>query len=123
MWQYTNAGTVKGVNGRVDMNYAFNDYPTIIRPKHKPTAKPNTTPVKKKGKTLYLPKTDSKWRIYPLDKKPVKGNEKGYLNPKRFGGLKYEILGETQKDVYIIKTGDFGKVQIYAAPSTGAKIK
>ncbi|PKR86090.1 hypothetical protein CWO92_06880 [Heyndrickxia camelliae] len=74
-------------------------------------------------KRLYLPKTASSWRVYPTNKAPVKGNEKGFLNPKKFGGLEYEILGNPQKDVYTIQTRDFGKVNIYAAPSTGAKVK
>lgn len=71
---------------------------------------------------LHLPKSESSWRVYPLNTSPVKGNEKGFLNPKKFGGLSYKILGTTQAHVYIIQTGDFGKVQIYAHPSTGATI-
>lgn len=31
MWQYTSDGKVSGINGRVDMNIAFYDYPMIIR--------------------------------------------------------------------------------------------
>lgn len=90
----------------------------------KPTAK--QTPVvvvSNKNKTLHLPKNISSWAVYPTDKQPVKKNAKGYLNPKKFGGLKYEILGNPQKDVYTIKTTNFGKVNIYAAKSTGANIK
>lgn len=33
VWQYTSDGTVPGIRGRVDMNYAYRDYPTIIREK------------------------------------------------------------------------------------------
>lgn len=84
------------------------------------TKKPTTVSAKKK---LILPKTESSWRVYPVNKKPVKGNEKGKLNPKKFGGLEYEIIGNPQKDVYTIKTGDFGVVNIYAGPDTDAKIK
>lgn len=29
MWQYTSSGTVDGIEGRVDMNYAYYDYPTL----------------------------------------------------------------------------------------------
>lgn len=78
---------------------------------------------KPKGKTLYLPKTSSSWRVYPTNKAPVKGNEKGFLNPKKFGGLQYKVLATPQKDVVTIQTSDFGKVNIYVAPSTGAVIK
>ena len=30
MWQYTSSGAVDGINGRVDMNVAYRDYPAII---------------------------------------------------------------------------------------------
>lgn len=78
--------------------------------------------VKKKKKYVQLPKSSDSWRVYPLGKSPVKGNEKGFLNPKKFNGLEYEILDTPQAYVYTIKTGDFGKVNIYAHPSTGAKV-
>ncbi|MEM5592707.1 hypothetical protein AAHH67_15055 [Niallia circulans] len=89
------------------------------------TKKTTTNTVKKetpKKKYIQLPKTSDSWRVYPLDKAPTKGNEKGFLNPKKFGGLEYEILGTPQANVYTIKSGDFGKVNIYGASSTGAKI-
>ncbi|MCY8347582.1 N-acetylmuramoyl-L-alanine amidase [Bacillus haynesii] len=74
-------------------------------------------------KCVYLPASADSWRIYPTNKAPVKGNECGFLRPKKFGGLKYEILANPQTDVYTIKTAQFGKVNIYAAKSTGATIK
>ena len=58
-----------------------------------------------------------------LDKAPVVGNECGYLLPSKFGGLEYKIQGWSQDDVAIIETRDFGQVQIYVAPDTGAIIK
>jgi N-acetylmuramoyl-L-alanine amidase len=78
-------------------------------------------PAKKK---LYvkLPKSASSWRAYPLGKAPVKGNEVAKLNPAKFGGLEYEILRYSQTNVAVIKTQQFGEVQIYVAPSTGAEI-
>ncbi|WED86987.1 N-acetylmuramoyl-L-alanine amidase [Bacillus velezensis] len=74
-------------------------------------------------KYVYLPASAASWRIYPTNKAPVKGNELNYLRPKKFGGLKYEILANPQTDVYTIKTDQFGKVNIYAAKSTGATVK
>ncbi|MBM7029897.1 N-acetylmuramoyl-L-alanine amidase [Bacillus velezensis] len=74
-------------------------------------------------KYVYLPASAASWRIYPTNKAPVKGNECGLLRPKKFGGLKYEVLGNPQTDVYTIKTDQFGKVNIYAAKSTGATVK
>ncbi|NTU28451.1 LysM peptidoglycan-binding domain-containing protein [Bacillus tequilensis] len=77
-----------------------------------------------KGKKyVYLPASADSWRIYPTNKAPVKGNECGQLRPKKFGGLKYEVLANPQTDVYTIKTDQFGKVNIYAAKSTGATVK
>ena len=73
--------------------------------------------------TLYLPATAKSWNVYPMDKQPVVGNECGKLLPSKFGGLTYDILGWTTKNTAVIKTRDFGKVQIYVAPSTGAIIK
>lgn len=31
IWQYTSSGSVAGVSGNVDMNYAYKDYPELIR--------------------------------------------------------------------------------------------
>ena len=79
------------------------------------------TPVATK-QTVTLPASANSWAIYDMNVQPVKKNAKGYLKPSKFGGLTYEILGWTMKDVAIIKTRDFGQVQIYVAPSTGAII-
>lgn len=96
-------------------NYLNADLPSNSTVVAKPTV--NT------GKKLYLPASATTWRVYPLNKKPVKGNEKGYLKPSKFGGLTYDILRYTQTDVAVIKTRDFGEVQIYVAKSTGAVVK
>lgn len=56
----------------------------------------------------------SSWRVYTTSKAPVIGNEVGFLAPKTYGGLSYEILGNPQIDVYTIQTSSFGKVNIYA---------
>jgi len=74
------------------------------------------------GKHLHLPASAETWRVYPLDKAPVKGNEKGFLKPSKFGGLDYDIIRFSQPDVAIIKTRDYDVCQIYVAPSTGATI-
>lgn len=82
-------------------------------------------PKKEESKTyrvIVLPASSDSWRIYPLNKAPVKANAIDTLNPKKFGGLEYKILGNPQTDVYTIQTKDFGKVNIYGAASTGAEI-
>lgn len=73
--------------------------------------------------TLILPSSAYSWRVYKLNVAPVKGNECGYLKPHKFGGLTYNILRWASTHVCVIKTRDFGEVQIYVAPSTGAIIK
>ncbi|NLS42553.1 LysM peptidoglycan-binding domain-containing protein [Bacillus subtilis] len=83
----------------------------------------SSKPASSGKKYVYLPASADSWRIYPTNKAPVKGNECGYLRPKKFGGLKYEVLANPQTDVYTIKTDQFGKVNIYAAKSTGATVK
>lgn len=104
-------------NGAAGYSTIFsNDY-VILRP--------NAELVEDKPveQTLILPASAESWRVYPLDKAPVVGNECGKLLPSKFGGLEYEIKGWSQADVAIIDTRDFGRVQIYVAPSTGAIIK
>lgn len=44
MWQYTSSGTVAGISGRVDMNYAYKDYPSLIRGIKEDTLEPITPP-------------------------------------------------------------------------------
>lgn len=95
----------------------------VVEPAKPTPIKPSVTPAPAKKKYVVLPATADSWRIYPLDKAPVKENALNQaLNPRKFNGLSYEILGNPQADVYIIQTGSFGKVKIYASPSTGAKI-
>ncbi len=72
MWQYTSSGEVDGIEGKVDMNECYVDYPTLVKQAEKngwkkatetkPTAKPNVKPpttVKsyKKGDAITLNKT------------------------------------------------------------------
>lgn len=90
------------------------------------TLRPNTTVIIKEieiEQTLYLPEEADTWRVYPLDKAPVVGNECGFLYPSKFFGLTYKIKGWTGENVAIIDTRDYGRVQIYVAPETGAIIK
>ncbi|MEQ6376559.1 M23 family metallopeptidase [Bacillaceae bacterium S4-13-56] len=74
-------------------------------------------------RTLFLPSTASSWRVYDPEELPIKGNQKAFLNPAKFGGLTYKILDETEPHVYLIKTKNFGLVKIYAHPSTGAIVR
>ena len=91
-------------------------------PKETTTAtKPKAT--KKQKEVLHLPKCALKWRIYKLNVQPKVGNECGYLKPYKFGGLDYDIIRWINKNVCVIKTRDYGEVQIYVAKITGATTK
>ncbi|WP_406842636.1 N-acetylmuramoyl-L-alanine amidase [Bacillus velezensis] len=122
-WGYIKYTNSKGAtySGYVNVSYIKSDAEL-----GKGGSKPKTTPSKSTGvtkKQVVLPASASSWRIYPLGKAPVKANALStQLNPKKFGGLTYDILDNPQTDVYTIKTDQFGKVNIYAAASTGAKI-
>lgn len=72
--------------------------------------------------TLHLPASEDSWRVYPLNKAPMIGNECGYLRPKKFGGLTYDILAWPQDNVVTIQTQDYGKVNIYVGADTPAVI-
>lgn len=69
------------------------------------------------GQTLHLSAAATRWAVYPLNRAPVVGNQIGYLAPKRYNGLSYEILRWAQPNVAVIKTGSFGEVQIYTKDS------
>lgn len=120
-WRELAEAVVKAFCGFIGVTYHFNSKEATIPDKEVLTnAKPK--PVSNK-QYLHLPSLASSWRVYSQSKKPIKGNERGLLNPRKFGGLSYEILGTTAPFVYLIQTRDFGKVQIYGHPSTGAQIK
>src|SRR5690606_10783955 len=72
------------------------------------------------GKYVYFPPNEGNWNVYPLTKPPIKGYEKGQINPTKFGGLIYKILGEREPWTFEIQTADFGKSKVYCHPSTGA---
>lgn len=104
---------------RLDEDAGFVNDDIIDSDPHTPGGTTSTP----KPKKLYLPSSATSWNVYPLDKAPVAGNQCAKLNPSQFGGLTYDILGYPQTDVVTIQTRDFGKVNIYVHPSTGAVIK
>lgn len=74
IWQYSNNGTIQGINERVDLNYAYKDYPSIIKSnglngytKGQNQATQPTTPTQTTTKPTYknytIKKGDSWWKI------------------------------------------------------------
>ncbi|MBO5138660.1 MAG: hypothetical protein J6B89_03360 [Bacilli bacterium] len=78
--------------------------------------KTSDVPVQETNKKEYvnLPSTIKEWRFYDLNVSPVKKNTKGYIKPKKFGGLSY-LIHEYRDDgtTVVIETQQFGKVKIY----------
>lgn len=77
------------------------------------------------GQKLHLPASDPTWTVYKMGHPLQKSNSDniaGILKPSKFGGLTYDILGSVGPYSYVIQTSDFGQVEIYAGPGTGAEI-
>lgn len=72
------------------------------------------------GKRLTLPASATSWNVYPLNRPPVNGMQVGKLNPSLFGGLTYDVVRMNQSNVAVIRTRDWGEVQIYVGTETGA---
>ena len=85
-----------------------------------PVNPPTTTPGT--DRYLNLNKSVSRWRVYPLSKAPIIGNEVGFLAPSTYGGLSYKILGNTQSNLYTINTQTFRRVNIYAPNDNDSSI-
>lgn len=114
MWQFTSSAKVKGMWGKIDMNWGYKPYHTLLEIPVEPSPR---------KRYIYLAKTVPSWRVYPLDKPARAGNEVGKLAPMKFGGLKYEILESLPNSVYVIKTATYGKVKIWAGKGTLHTIK
>lgn len=65
------------------------------------------------GRYVFLKPHVSRWRLYPPHVKPKKGREIAYLNPKKFGGLTYQVLAVPFANTATIQTQLFGRGNIY----------
>ncbi|MFT4471690.1 CHAP domain-containing protein [Arthrobacter sulfonylureivorans] len=94
-----------------------------LRPKLTVTAKVAAV-VKPKKTYVQLPKTATRWGIYRKGVAPVTRNIFAYLRPKKFGGIEYQVQKwmDKNKTVALIKTRDYGLVQIYVGKETKARI-
>ncbi|MEH7355684.1 N-acetylmuramoyl-L-alanine amidase [Neobacillus drentensis] len=92
----------------------------------KPAPQPTPAPISKPTKRyIKLPVSAATWTVYKLNRPPVKANpanHAGTLKPSKFGGLEYEILHDRGNWVFEIQTANFGRVQIYGHPNTGATV-
>lgn len=73
---------------------------------------------------LFLPASVDKWRVYKVSGPWTVGHEIAFLRPRLSPpGLTYTIEKTLAKNVYQIRTQDFGEVAIYAGADTVAQIK
>lgn len=89
------AGTHQRANSRIDG--------VLVLRTAAPTVSRGNT-----GKTVYLNKRVSSWRVYRVGSSPPR-TPVGILNPRKFGGLSYKILADDKAGV-VIQTQDFGRV-------------
>lgn len=62
IWQYSSTGKVDGISGNVDMNYAYVDYPTLIKNAGKNGySKTNTATTKKSNTEIAQEVLEGKW--------------------------------------------------------------
>lgn len=102
MWQYTSDGTVDGIQGRVDMNEAYKDYPAIIGGTVAATA-----PTDETIHVEYQAYVGGKWLPWVEDCNDV--------NPDGYAGL-------TGKAITAIRAGlSKGQIQ-YRAHTKGGKL-
>lgn len=78
MWQYSSKGTILGIKGNVDLNYAFKDYPSIIKNANLNSLTPKSTIyVVQAGDNLtkIAKKYNTDWKtIYNLNKEIIGDN-------------------------------------------------
>lgn len=99
---------------------------TNAAPSAATTAKPAVSPAavlsSSTGKQLILPGSVSEWHVYKPGGPYNLAAAIAVLDPAKFGGLTYDILGSPATNFYLIQTADFGEVAIYAGPDTVAQI-
>lgn len=113
IWQYTSDGSVDGIQGRVDMNIAYRDYPTIIKkaglngfggdkPPSRSESEREVVYTVKKGDTLSKIAAMFKTTVEKL----VQLNK--IKDPNLiFPGQKIKITGSENKEiVYTVQSGD-----------------
>jgi LysM repeat protein len=90
----------------------------LVIPNPSAPSKPAPAPKPKpKKEYAYFPPGHGTWSVYPTSRQPVKANAIGAINPSKFGGLEYQVLGHPYPDVVTIRTSNWGKVNIFVGDS------
>ena len=95
--------------------------PAAVVPPSQPPSQPPSMPAPSAPNKLYLPPSVWIWHIYKPGGPYTLPYAIGALDPKRFNGLTYDILGSPAPHIYLIKTQNFGEVAIYAGSDTVAQ--
>lgn len=101
MWQYSDSGKVAGLDGNVDLDYAYKDYPFIIKNAHlngysKAAAKPAEKPENK-------PATKPKEKA---NKKYEKGSRIVLLNKPIFSSAYTKVATGTKTGIFYLYDGE-----------------
>lgn len=111
MWQYSSTGRVPGINGNVDMDYSYKDYPSIIKGAglNGFDKVESVKEVVKQAETITTPNPIPRTEV----KKDVRTVTANKLNVRKGPGLTYEA-------VKILKKGD--KVTVFKTQDGWANI-
>lgn len=124
MWQYSSTGTVKGINGAVDLDYSYKDYSMIITPRTSAAKRRSQTGWKSDGTNYWYIRADGtqpKSCLETIDGKTYYFNAKGYRYSgwKKLNGSYYYFRKNGT-----MKTGGWLKIKTkkyYLDPATGAR--
>lgn len=72
--QYSDAGSVKGINGRVDMNHLYENFAIEVNPEPVPEPTPKPTPTNVKVNATYRVRAKGRWLPEVVDLKDYAGN-------------------------------------------------
>ncbi len=116
MWQYTSKGSIPGINGNVDLDIAYKDYPSIIKEKNlnNYSAPNNNEEIKKEEKqeiNYVVKKGDTLSGIASKYKTTYQSlaSYNGITNPNKiYVGQIIKIPGsiEIKPTTYVVKKGD-----------------
>jgi len=104
--------------------YDYNAIQAIINNRLNPAPKPTPTPpTSKVPKQIYLKPTVSAYAFYrPGTPLPVKrANRAGELNPKKWGGITYNVIRQVAANTYEVKSPSLGIIWVWAGDNDSEK--
>lgn len=105
LWQFTSDGSFNGYSGRLDTNYAYIDYPSIIRG-GEPTPQPKPDTPKKSNEEIAQECIDGKWGNGQERKDRLEAAGYDYNAIQQIVNSKYNNGGQSTSTTYVVKSGD-----------------